>query len=85
MKIKEETKKELERIIALGNFQSKVAMTVLSTGKMSPKQQDILNQVSSFFIDQDDFQIEVCDIKHSQSFEVMQNKSRFNQSVGLRN
>lgn len=85
MKIKEETKKELERIITLGNFQSKVATTVLSTGKMSFKQQDILNQVSLFFIDQDDFQIEISDIKHSQSFEDMQNKSRFNQSVGLRN
>lgn len=79
MKIKEETKKELERIITLNNFQSKIATTVLSTGKMSFKQQDILNQVSLFFIDQDDFQIEISDIKANQKFEDMQIKSRNNQ------
>lgn len=79
MKIKEETKQELERIITLNNFHSKVATTVLNTGKMSFKQQDILNQVSLFFIDQDDFQIETSDIKADQKFENMQIKSRNNQ------
>lgn len=85
MKIKEETKKELERIVNLGNFQSKVATTVLNTCKMSPRQQEILNQVSLFFIEQEDFIIDATNLKHDDSFENMQNKSRNNQAVGLTN
>lgn len=58
MKNSNKIKTELERIIALGGFHAKVAITVLNSKKLSFKQMDILDQVSEFAIEIDEFEKE---------------------------
>lgn len=76
-------KTELERIVNNGGFHAKVAQTVLSTGQMSLKQQMILNEVSEFWFDCNEFEIDVTNLRHDQKFEDMQNESRNQQMKSL--
>jgi hypothetical protein len=66
-------------------FASKVAATVLSTGKCSYKQFEILNEVATDWLELNELDmIDVTNLKHDAKFEAMQIASVKSQSIGLR-